>query len=97
MPGSSSEVFHIRFTPCGAFIAMVSSAGSLKCETAVAVYRTNQVAWSTSAGVTGLVEASRVDPQAATSREGAGDVAYIVMAWPLDIQASARPAPRLLR
>jgi hypothetical protein len=29
---------------------MVCSAGSLKWETAVAVYRTNQVAWSTSSG-----------------------------------------------
>jgi hypothetical protein len=27
IPGSRSEVFHIRLTPCGAFIAVVSSAG----------------------------------------------------------------------
>ncbi len=37
MPGSRSEVFHIRLTPCGAFIAIVLSAGSLKCWMAVAV------------------------------------------------------------
>ena len=37
MPGSSSDVFHMRLTPCGAFIAMVLSAGSLKCSMAAAV------------------------------------------------------------
>ncbi len=33
-PGSRNDVFHIRFTPCGAFIATVVSAGSRKCLTA---------------------------------------------------------------
>ena len=28
-PGSSSEVFHIRLMPCGAFIAVVTRAGRL--------------------------------------------------------------------
>ena len=32
-PGSSSEVFHIRLMPCGAFIAVVTRAGRLPCAT----------------------------------------------------------------
>ena len=35
-PGSSSEVFHMRLMPCGAFMAVVTRAGSLPCATAVA-------------------------------------------------------------
>ena len=35
-PGSSIEVFHITLMPCGAFMAAVTSAGSLPCATAVA-------------------------------------------------------------
>jgi hypothetical protein len=35
-PGSSMNVFHMTFTPCGAFIAVVTSAGSRRCATAVA-------------------------------------------------------------
>ena len=35
-PGSSMNVFHMTFTPCGAFIAVVTSAGSLRCAIAVA-------------------------------------------------------------
>ena len=35
-PGSSSGVFHMRFTPCGAFMAVVTRAGSRKCAIAVA-------------------------------------------------------------
>jgi hypothetical protein len=34
--GSSSEVFHMTFTPCGAFSAVLASAGSLPCATAIA-------------------------------------------------------------
>ena len=41
-PGSSSAVFHIRLTPVGAFSAVVTSAGSLPCRTAVAAYCMNQ-------------------------------------------------------
>jgi hypothetical protein len=37
LPGSSSEVFHIRFTPCGAFMAVLCRTGSRKCSMAVAV------------------------------------------------------------
>jgi hypothetical protein len=32
-PGSSSEVFHIRLMPCGAFSPVVTRAGSRPCET----------------------------------------------------------------
>ena len=35
-PGSRMEVFHMRLMPCGAFMAAVTSAGSLPCATAVA-------------------------------------------------------------
>ena len=35
-PGSSSGVFHMRFTPCGAFMASVTRAGSLPWAMAVA-------------------------------------------------------------
>ena len=35
-PGRRTEVFHITLTPCGAFMAAVTSAGSLPCATAVA-------------------------------------------------------------
>ena len=41
-PGSSIEVFHIRLTPCGAFTAVVVSAGSPPCATAAAAYRMHQ-------------------------------------------------------
>ena len=36
MPGSSMNVFHITFTPCGAFIAVVTRAGRCRCAIAVA-------------------------------------------------------------
>ena len=36
IPGSRNEVFHIRLTPCGAFIAVVTRAGRCPCATAVA-------------------------------------------------------------
>ena len=49
-PGSSMNVFHITFTPCGAFSAVVTSAGSRKCATEVAAYRKNQANWSASLG-----------------------------------------------
>jgi hypothetical protein len=35
-PGTNSEVFHIRLTPCGWFSDVVTSAGSLPWLTAVA-------------------------------------------------------------
>ena len=35
-PGSSRGVFHMRFTPCGAFMAVVTRAGRWKCAMAVA-------------------------------------------------------------
>ena len=35
-PGSSIGVFHMRFTPCGAFMAAVTRSGSLACAIAVA-------------------------------------------------------------
>ena len=35
-PGSSMNVFHMTFTPCGAFMAVVTSAGSRRCAIAVA-------------------------------------------------------------
>ena len=50
-PGSIMNVFHIAFTPCGAFIAVVTSAGSRPCTTAVASYLKNQVNWSVSLGL----------------------------------------------
>ena len=53
-PGSSRTVFHIRLTPCGAFIAVVTSAGRLPCATAVAAYRMNQANRSTSVRVADL-------------------------------------------
>ena len=40
--GSSSEVFHIRLMPWGAFRPVVVRAGRWPCESAVAVYRMNQ-------------------------------------------------------
>ena len=40
--GSSSGVFHIKLTPCGAFIPAVIRAGSRPCRTAIAAYRMNQ-------------------------------------------------------
>ncbi len=40
-PGSSSDAFHIKLMPCGAFSPVVTSAGSRPCETAVALYRMN--------------------------------------------------------
>jgi hypothetical protein len=47
-PGSRNDVFHIRLTPIGAFIAVVNSVGRCPCETAVAAYCTNQANKSTS-------------------------------------------------
>src|SRR5215467_15511811 len=38
-PGSSSDVFHIKLTPVGAFIALVTRAGRCPWLTAVAAYR----------------------------------------------------------
>ena len=35
-PGSSRGVFHMRFTPRGAFIAVVTRSGSLACAIAAA-------------------------------------------------------------
>ena len=49
-PGSSIEVFHITLMPCGAFIAAVTSAGSLPCVSAVASYRMNHAKKSASFG-----------------------------------------------
>ena len=42
MPGSRTDVFHIRLMPCGAFRPVVIRAGSCPCDSAVAVYRMNQ-------------------------------------------------------
>ncbi len=42
IPGSRTDVFHIRLMPCGAFSPVVTRAGSRPCETAVALYRMNQ-------------------------------------------------------
>src|SRR6516165_8849037 len=42
IPGSRTDVFHIRLRPCGAFRPVVIRAGSRPCETAVALYRMNQ-------------------------------------------------------
>ena len=50
-PGSIMNVFHIAFTPWGAFIAVVTSAGSRRCAIAVASYRKNQAIWSASLGL----------------------------------------------
>src|ERR1700733_3298223 len=50
MPGSRIVVFHIMLIPIGAFIAVVTSDGSLPCATAVAAYRMNQANWAWSAG-----------------------------------------------
>ena len=47
-PGSSMNVFHMTLTPCGAFIAVVISAGRCPCAMAVASYRRNQASWSAS-------------------------------------------------
>ena len=47
-PGSSMNVFHMTFTPRGAFIAVVISAGRCPCAIAVASYRKNQASWSAS-------------------------------------------------
>ena len=47
-PGSIMNVFHIAFTPCGAFIAVVTSAGRCPCMIAVASYLKNQAIWSAS-------------------------------------------------
>ena len=60
-PGSSMNVFHMTLTPCGAFIAVVTSAGSRPCTIAVASYRKNQAIWSASLGLpfTVLVAGSR--------------------------------------
>src|ERR1022692_5008751 len=41
-PGSSSDVFHIRLTPTGAFIALVTRAGRWPWLTAAAAYRRYQ-------------------------------------------------------
>jgi hypothetical protein len=49
-PGTSSEVFHIRLTPCGWFSDVVISAGSLPWLTAVAAYRMYQANRSASCG-----------------------------------------------
>src|SRR5580700_5941130 len=49
-PGSSSEVFHIMLMPAGAFIAVVTRAGSLPCAIAVASYRMNQANCELSGG-----------------------------------------------
>src|SRR5580693_1552681 len=49
-PGSSSEVFHIRLTPRGAFIAVVTRCGRLPCATDSALYRMNQANRSMSVG-----------------------------------------------
>jgi len=35
-PGSSMNVFHMAFTPCGAFMAVVTRAGRCQCAIAVA-------------------------------------------------------------
>ena len=60
-PGSIMKVFHMAFTPCGAFIAVVISAGRCPCAIAAASYRKNQASWSASLGlpVTVLVAGSR--------------------------------------
>jgi len=50
-PGSGMAVFHMRLIPCGAFIPVVTSAGSLRWATAVASYRKNQANWSASKGL----------------------------------------------
>ena len=50
-PGSGMAVFHMRLIPCGAFIAVVISAGSLRWATAEASYRKNQANWSASYGL----------------------------------------------
>ena len=49
------NVFHMTFTPCGAFIAAVTSAGSRRCATAVASYLKNQAIWSASLGLPATV------------------------------------------
>ena len=50
-PGSRKDVFHIRFTPCGAFSAVVTRSGSRPWAIAVASYRMNQakrsMSWDT--------------------------------------------------
>ncbi len=55
MPGSRIVVFHIMLMPTGAFIAVVTSAGSLPCATAVAAYRMNQANCAWSAGLPATV------------------------------------------
>ena len=47
-PGSSMNVFHMTFTPCGAFMPVVISAGRCRWAIAVASYRKNQAIWSVS-------------------------------------------------
>ncbi len=47
-PGSSIGVFHMRLTPCGAFMPAVLSAGRRRWATAVASYLKNQANWSLS-------------------------------------------------
>ena len=54
-PGSIMNVFHMALTPCGAFIAVVTSAGSRRCATAVASYLKNQAIWSASLGLPAAV------------------------------------------
>src|SRR5712692_7690574 len=59
-PGSSNEVFHIRLTPVGAFIPLVTRAGRCPWLTAVAAYRryqANRLA-SPALGATNLVAGS---------------------------------------
>jgi hypothetical protein len=40
--GNSTVLFHIRLMPCGAFMAVVTSAGRCPWATASAAYRMNQ-------------------------------------------------------
>ena len=97
-PGSSSDVFHIRLTPCGAFIAtVVMSAGSRKCGYRRGGVPHEPVGLVDVRGVTDLVAASRVDPKAGRDEQRTDDVAYIVMARALDNQPQHTAAPRLLR
>lgn len=48
--GSSTDVFHIRLMPRGAFIAVVTRCGRLPCATDSALYRMNQANRSMSVG-----------------------------------------------
>ena len=64
----------MRFTPCGAFIAMVSSAGQPEMRYSRGCVSDKPCGLVDVRSIAGLVETSRVDPQAARHEQRADDV-----------------------